>query len=58
VSDLKEKAKNRQNQMGPGVVPIVQRYIAREGVSQVIALQNLVDQGRIRRVNGTYQLVK
>lgn len=57
MAELEQKAKERA-QMGPGVVRIVQRYVAREGVSRQAALNALVNQGKLKKVNGSYQLPK
>jgi hypothetical protein len=57
MADLKEKAKKRGgNQMGPGVARLVQRYVATEGVSRSAALSALVGKGKLKKVNGSYQV--
>jgi len=57
MADLKDKAKKQStNQMGPGVARLVQRYVAMEGVSRSAALSALVGKGKLKKVNGGYQV--
>ena len=59
MSNLKEKAKMKNKSkggMGAGVARLVQRHMASSGASRAAALSQLSASGKIKKVDGSWQL--